>query len=158
MGLSALTAKAAAIISAIGTAILVAVVAYALHTIVVGRLTTKHENALKAQKTALIAECNSDKSLTKGTDDAIYNNHTAIDDLLSDRLRGDTGTCIAITLDPIGPTTPVAAKGIVHDVGRQGNGVSKAELYRKTAEADKILSDLYECRSFIENTWKAKGQ
>lgn len=160
MGLfSNFTTKAAVITSVIVTAIVVSLIAYAIETIVVNNLTKKHEKALAAQKTALVNDCNSDKSLTQGTDNAIYLNHASIDSALNDRLFNYTGPrCLAITGDTGGPTTPDPAQGNVHKADGQGNGVSRAELYRIAAEADKILSDLHECRGFLENTWKAKGQ
>jgi len=65
--------------------------------------------------------------------------------------------CLPIASDTGGPSTPVA-NGDVHRADGQSNGVSRTELYRIAAEADKALSDLRECRGFIENTWKAKGQ
>lgn len=157
MGLSNLTAKVAAILSAIGTAILVAGIAYGLHAFTMARAEAKHKDALEAQKTALVNECNSDKSLTKGTDDEIYLNHNSIDNILANRLLDNAPTCMHLASDTRGPTTP-ATSGNVHGTNGSSNGVSRAELYKIAADADKVRADLLACRSFIEQTWAAKGQ
>lgn len=149
--------KGTAIISAIAAAIFVAAIAYGLHTWVVGDLTRDHKKALTAQKIALVAQCNSDKSITKETDDAIYNSHNDIDAILSDRLRDNATKCVSVTGETGGArTTP--SQGNVHGASRSDVSVSRAELYRLAADADKIKTDLIECRTFIDRTWSAKNQ
>lgn len=152
-----LTSKVSAIVSGVGTALLVTAIAYGLHSWSVSSLNRAHEKALQAQKTSLIKECFYDKSITEGIDNAIYDNHSLIDTILSDRLRSDAPTCIAVTSDSGGPTKAATGKDVHRDVGR-ALGVSRAELYKLTAEADKVRADLIECRAFIEQTWRAKGQ
>lgn len=157
MGLINLTVKTAAITSAIAAAIFVAAIAYGLHVWIVGDMTRDHKKALTAQKTALVADCNSDKSITKDTDDAIYNNHNDIDAILANRLRDNTAPkCVSVTSETGGATTP-ASQGKLHGSPRSDVSVSRAELYRLAADADKIKADLIECRTFIDRTWAAKG-
>lgn len=153
-----MTTKIVALLSAAGTAILIGGLAYGLHTIAMDRAADKARDDLAAQKSALLLDCSSDKSITGRADNAIYQNHDLIDSVLNDRLRdASAARCVPVTGDP-GGSAKTATGGDVHAPAGRSVGVSRAELYRITADADKVKSDLVECRRFLTETWKAKGQ
>lgn len=153
-----MTVKIAAILAAIGAAILTGIIAYAVCSYEVGMTTRKYEKALTDQKNALLADCSSDKSLTSGADNAIFTSHNLIDTVLDDRLRDPLApACLSIAGDTGGPVK-ATSNGNLHGSNGQSNGVSRAELYRIAADADKALSDLRVCRKFVDDTWAAKGQ
>lgn len=135
-------------IAGAGVALLIA---FALHSLDVGRLEIKHAAALSAQQTTLEAKCRTDKAITEGVSNELQKK-------LSDRtrqlnaLRVRPPRCIPVIAD--------AAAG--HDAAPAGeklpdkNGLPSSVLYDLAADAEKTGLQLDACQGFVKKTWESR--
>jgi hypothetical protein len=73
-----MAAKTAAILSAITSMLVIAFVAWAVHTYIVGRMEAKHKDVLAALDTKKDAECLGAKQLTYGVSDVYQKDRVVI--------------------------------------------------------------------------------
>ena len=156
---SNITTGAAAIGSGVLTAAVVGLMAFGLHSCNVKQIETDHKKELADQRKSLVGDCANDKSITKGADDGLQDDYTHIDGLVSVRLHDDAQSpaCVPVAGQTISSDGKTATKDLPATNGRNA-GISRAELYKFAADADKIRAQLLACQSFINETWKAKGQ
>lgn len=139
-----------------GGAIVAFVISYCLHTVDLWWIEAGHAKELSDQKTTLIAECETDKTITKEASNDYQKKLSDTQRQLDDLKRVRPARCV-----PVSTPRPAAgcdgAAGNEKPSGTDG-GISSTALLDFAGEAEKYRIQLISCQDFITKTWAAKGQ
>lgn len=130
------------------TALAVTAVGWALHSIDVKRIEYKAAQAIEAQKTADLKQCNIDKQITREANDAIQKDRDAIARRLASAKLRLPAAC-----------TPVARAAELPDSGQQyagAHGIRAEWLLDFAAECEEYRTQITVCSNFINQERKTE--
>lgn len=116
---------------------------YALHCVSMAYLEDAHEKALSDQKSALTEQCDKDKAITKGAQDALQRNYDSIAARLARFKRMQLASCVPVSSSPNDSGSGnghAGAHGI--STGFLLDFAAECETYRSTVIVlDKFIAD-----------------
>jgi hypothetical protein len=146
--------KYAMIASAVGGAILAAMVGFLLHSFIVNGIKARHASELKTQQEALNKQCDDDKALTMEISNGLQQKNRNLAAQLGRLKRLQPNRCV-VPAPSKPPGGHDAAPGNTELSGQ--HGVTAGALYDFAADAEQTGLKLDACQSFILKTWKSRG-
>ncbi len=140
--------------AAIGGSLVTLLVAWGLHSGVVGIMKMRHANELRMQKETLIEQFEKQKKVTEEVSNEYQKQITNLNSRVA-------------TLRSVRPTqciVPASTPTDGHNAGTSGsghagqNGVTTSALYEYAGDAERYRIQLTSCQTFIRNTWHALKQ
>ncbi len=121
-------------------------VAFSLGWYVHSRIAESHlKRALQAQEEALVAQCQEDKAITKGTNDALQKDRDDLAKRVAALKLQRPAKCVPVTGEA---KLPIGGRGYA------GTYISSDWLYDFGGECEGYRSQLKSCIKFIDDVWE----
>jgi hypothetical protein len=139
--------KISAILGAIGGAVFVAAIGYALHVHIVNGLNDAHKTDITNQIAYDLKQCKDNQLISEGIDNGLQTRFGAIDADLAGRVYDTPATACVSVSSSSGSGDATAADKKLQPAG--GRSIRRADLDRIAHAADKEVAKMVACQSVL---------